>query len=39
MYDSDMAVYLASVGGKKADRTEVIRRNIELNRAWAKEGK
>jgi arylsulfatase A-like enzyme len=39
MYDSDMAVYLANVGGKKKDRPEELRRNIDLNRAWAKEGK
>jgi arylsulfatase A-like enzyme len=35
MYDSDMKVYL---GGGKKDNTE-LKRNIELNKAWAKEGK
>lgn len=37
MYDSDMKVYLAG-GGKKAQSDE-LRRNIELNRKWASEGK
>lgn len=36
MYDSDMREYLA--GGGKKDLDE-LRRNIELNRQWAKEGK
>ncbi|VTT99778.1 sulfatase : Sulfatase atsG OS=Rhodopirellula baltica SWK14 GN=RBSWK_00910 PE=4 SV=1: Sulfatase [Gemmataceae bacterium] len=35
MYDSDMKVYL---GGGKKDNTE-LKRNIELNKTWAKEGK
>jgi arylsulfatase A-like enzyme len=34
MYDSDMQVYL----GGKGDHSE-LKRNIELNKAWAKEGK
>ncbi len=37
MYESDMKVYLGS-GGKKSNNEE-LRRNIELNRSWAKEGK
>ncbi len=36
MYDSDMKVYLSS--GKK-DSTDVLQRNIDLNKKWAKEGK
>ncbi len=35
MYDSDMKVYL---GGGKKDNTE-LKRNIDLNKTWAKEGK
>jgi arylsulfatase A-like enzyme len=35
MYDSDMKVYL---GGGKKDNTE-LKRNIELNKKWAGEGK
>jgi arylsulfatase A-like enzyme len=35
MYDSDMKVYLA--GGKKAN--DDLKRNIELNKKWAAEGK
>ena len=37
MYDSDMKVYLA--GGAKKDRDDELRRNIELNKKWASEGK
>jgi arylsulfatase A-like enzyme len=37
MYDSDMKVYLA--GGAKKDRGDELRRNIELNKKWAGEGK
>jgi hypothetical protein len=36
MYDSDMAVYLKGQTGPKADE---LKRNIELNKKWAKEGK
>ena len=36
MYDSDMKVYLGE--GKKAN-TDVLKRNIELNKKWASEGK
>lgn len=36
MYDSDMAVYLDS---KAAVQTEALRRNIELMKKWAREGK
>jgi arylsulfatase A-like enzyme len=35
MYDSDMKVYL---GGGKKENTE-LKRNIDLNKTWAKEGK
>lgn len=35
MYDSDMKVYL---GGGKKDNTD-LKRNIELNKKWAGEGK
>ena len=35
MYDSDMKVYL---GGGKKDNAE-LKRNIDLNKTWAKEGK
>ena len=35
MYDSDMKVYL---GGGKKDQTE-LKRNIDLNKKWAEEGK
>jgi arylsulfatase A-like enzyme len=37
MYDSDMTVYLG--GGAKKANNEELRRNIELNKKWAKEGK
>jgi arylsulfatase A-like enzyme len=36
MYDSDMKVYLGE--GKKANN-DVLKRNIELNKKWASEGK
>jgi arylsulfatase A-like enzyme len=36
-YDSDMKVYLG--GGASKDRTDELRRNIELNKKWASEGK
>ncbi|MBE7500563.1 MAG: sulfatase [Verrucomicrobiales bacterium] len=36
MYDSDMAVYL---GGRKDAQATVTRRNIELMKQWAREGK
>jgi arylsulfatase A-like enzyme len=36
MYDSDMKVYL---GGTADARNEELRRNIELNKKWAEEGK
>jgi arylsulfatase A-like enzyme len=36
MYDSDMAVYLKGMTGAKADE---LRRNIDFNKKWAKEGK
>ena len=41
MYDSDMKVYLGAGAKKKKqnDRDEELRRNIELNKAWAKQGK
>lgn len=35
-YDSDMAVYLKGMTGPKADG---LKRTIELNKKWAKEGK
>ena len=35
MYDSDMKVYLGE--GKKAN--DELKRNIELNKKWASEGK
>jgi arylsulfatase A-like enzyme len=35
-YDADMAVYLNGMTGPKADE---LRRNIDLNKRWAKEGK
>jgi hypothetical protein len=35
-YDADMAVYLNGMTGPKADE---LRRNIDLNKTWAKEGK
>jgi arylsulfatase A-like enzyme len=38
MYDSDMKVYLDSAGSTKKDKRE-LKRNIELNRKWAGEGK
>jgi arylsulfatase A-like enzyme len=37
MYDSDMTVYLA--GGAKKDGGDELRRNIELNKKWANEGR
>ena len=37
MYDSDMDVYLA--GGGKTSADEELRRNIDLNKKWASEGK
>ena len=37
MYDSDMNTYLAA--GAKKDRGDELRRNIELNKKWASEGK
>ncbi len=37
MYDSDMKAYLA--GGGKKDNADELRRNIELNKKWAAEGK
>lgn len=36
MYDSDMAVY---VGNKVGPQNEVLRKNIELMKKWAREGK
>jgi arylsulfatase A-like enzyme len=36
MYDSDMAVYLA---GRTGAREEILKRNIELMKRWAAEGK
>lgn len=36
MYDSDMAVYLKEQTGPKADE---LKRTIDLNKKWAKEGK
>ncbi len=36
VYDSDMAVYLKGMTGPKADE---LKRTIELNKKWAKEGK
>lgn len=36
MYDSDMAVYLGDRGNQKTEQT---RKNIELMKQWAKEGK
>ena len=37
MYDSEMKTYLD--GGAKKDRDDDLRRNIELNKKWASEGK
>ncbi len=40
MYDSDMAVYLGEQGGQKpGGQVDVLRKNIELMKRWAKEGK
>ncbi len=39
MYDSDMAVYLGEMGGKPNAQPEVLRKNIELMKKWAREGK
>ncbi len=39
MYDSDMAVYLQGKSGLPPEREQELRRNIELNRKWAAEGK
>jgi arylsulfatase A-like enzyme len=39
MYDSDMAVYLQASGGARSDKTEILKRNIELMKKWAAEGK
>jgi len=39
MYDSDMAVYLKGQDGKQPARAAVLRKNIELMKQWAKEGK
>jgi arylsulfatase A-like enzyme len=36
MYDSDMAVYL---GSKASAQSEVLRKNIELMKQWARDGK
>lgn len=38
-YDSDMAVYLTGNGAQRKDKNEELRRNIEQNKKWAKEGK
>ena len=38
MYESDMKVYLGG-GAKKKEPNEELRRNIELNKKWAAEGK
>ena len=38
MYDSDMAVYLNAFG-RQADRRAGLQHNIDLNKAWAKDGK
>jgi hypothetical protein len=35
MYESDMKVYLADGGTDSAD----LKRNIDLNKMWAREGK
>lgn len=39
MYDSDMDVYLTTLGRKNADRLQVILENIALMKQWAAEGK
>lgn len=38
-YDSDMKVYLEGNSGLKKDRAELLKKNIELNKKWASEGK
>lgn len=39
MYDSDMAEYLKGNSGLAAAKAEELRKNIALNKKWAKEGK
>jgi len=39
MYLSDMAVYMAGDGAAKKGKNVELQRNIDLNLAWAKEGK
>ncbi|MDQ3684022.1 MAG: sulfatase [Acidobacteriota bacterium] len=39
MFDSDMAVYLQEIGGRREDRLRMIRDNIALMKRWVAEGK